>query len=110
MREQLLDVFGTVQLTSVQVDTLQRPAQRVHRRALDNACLALATARLGPRTSLAQSPQRLTFALNRRVGAPLHPPAHLVHLVEHMKAVVTLFGVRKHRSGPRRNPARRPSC
>ena len=119
---QRLDMLGAVQLTGLDVDTLQRPAQRVHRRlerieSLDGlATLAprsrqcafgLASVRLVIRAYLAQSPQRFSLAFNRPIGAPLQTPAHLVHLVEHMKTIVALLGVRKHLAHPRRNPTRR---
>ena len=119
---QRLHVLGAVQLTGVDVDTLQRPAQRVHRRlerlespdglgALaprSRQCVfGLAPARLVARAYLAQSPQRLTFAFNRAIGAPLQAPAYLVHLVEHMKTIVALLRMRTHLAHPRRNPTRR---
>ena len=81
---QRLHVLGAVQLTGCDVDTLQRPAQRVHRRleriespdglgALaprpPQGVFGLAPARLVARAYLAQSPQRLTFAFNRCIGA-----------------------------------------
>ena len=69
--------------------------------------LGLAPLRLLARAYLAQSSQRLALALNRRIRATLQPPAHLVHLVEHMEAVITLLGVGKDLSDPRRNPLRR---
>ena len=91
-----------MQLTGVDVDTLQRPAQRVHRRlegveSLDGlgalaprppqGVFGLAPAHLVARAYLAQAPQRLSLAFNRAIGAPLQALTHLVHLVEHMKAM-----------------------
>ena len=111
-----------MQLSGCDVDTLQCPAQRVHRRlerieSLDGlgalaprppqGVFGLAPARLVVRAYLAQAPQRLTLAFNRRIGAPLQTPAHLVHLVEHMKAIVALLGPEKHLAHPRGNPLRR---
>ena len=117
-----LDVLGAVQLAGLDIDTLQRPAQRVHRRlerieSLDGLgapaprarqfAFALAPALLVIRAYLAQPPQRLTLAFNRCIGAPLQTPACLVHLVEHMKTIIALLGVRKHLTHPRSNPTRR---
>ena len=119
---QRLDVLGAMQRTGGEVDTFERPAQGVHRRlerveSLDGLgalaprprqrVFGLAPARLVMRAYLAQSPQRLSLALNRGVGAPLQAPAHLVHLVEHMKTIVALLGVREHLPHPRGNPLRR---
>ena len=69
--------------------------------------LGLAPARLVARAYLAQSPQRLALALNRSVRATLQLAPHLVHLVEHMKAVIALLGVGEDLSNPRRYPPRR---
>ena len=111
-----------MQRTGGEVDTFERPAQGVHRRlerveSLDGfgalaprprqRVFGLAPARLVMRAYLAQPPQCLSLAFNRPVGATLPTPAHLVHLVEHMKAVVALLGVREHLPHPRRNPTRR---
>ena len=85
-----------------------RSMASVHwRRALRSAHLALRRHVLSRARIFAQSPQRLALALNRRVGAPLQLAPHLVHLVEHMKAIVALLGVGKHLGDPRRNPLRR---
>ena len=119
-----LHVLGAVQLTGLDVDTFQRPAQRVHRRLerIDSlnglgtlapssrqCAFGLASVRLVIRAYLAQSPQRLSLAFNRCIGAPLQTPAHLVHLVEHMKAIVALLRMRKQGSPPRQSPAPHPS-
>ena len=116
---QRLHVLGAVQLTGCDVDTLQRPAQRVHRRLelieslnglgtlaprARQCAFGFAPAHLVARAYLAQSPQRLSLALNRPIGAPLQTPAHLVHLVEHMKTIVALLRMRKHLAHPRGNP------
>ena len=77
---QRLHVLGAMQLTGLEVDTFQRPTQRVHRRlelieSLDGlgalaprarqCAFGLAPALLVIRAYLAQAPQRLTLAFNR---------------------------------------------
>ena len=119
LRNQRLDLLGAVQLAAGNIDAFERPAQRVHRRLegvesfdglgalasrLAQRTFGLAPARLVSRAYSAQPPQRLALALNRRVGAPLQLAPHLVHLVEHMKAVVALLGIGQDLSNPRRYP------
>ena len=111
-----------MQLAAGNIDAFERPAHRVHRRLegvespdglgalaprLAQRPLRLAPPCLVARAYLAQPPQRLDLALNRRVGATLQLAPHLVHLVEHMKAVVALLGIGEHLTDPRRYPLRR---
>ena len=80
---QRLHVLGAVQLTGVDVDTLQRPAQvsiaasRTHRiarwprhtrAARSTVRVWLCAALLDVRAYLAQSPQRFSLAFNRCIG------------------------------------------
>ena len=113
---------GAVQLTGCDVDTLQRLAQRVHRRlersespdglgehsrrARLRACLALRRRALS-HARILQSPQRLTFAFNRCIGARLQAPTTLPSRRAREEQSSRCSAPGKHLAHPRGNPTRR---